>query len=129
MQPRWQPRRSTPFEVRALPPLSPAFFVRHYPPRSHGRQRRQAPRALSGRGLDGKRCGREEGRGSYHQSERILSMSAKHTPGPWGVVGITQMATGMGYYSVCTNEGEVEVCTLRNRPLGDARKSVVKGKN
>jgi len=48
-------------------------------------------------------------------------MSAKHTPGPWGVVGITQMATGMGYYSVCTNEGEVEVCTLRNRPLGDAR--------
>lgn len=44
----------------------------------------------------------------------------KHTPGPWYLVGITGMASGMGYYAV-TSDGEVEICALRDRPIGDAR--------
>ena len=45
--------------------------------------------------------------------------TTKHAPGPWRVVGITQMATGMGYYSIVTADGAV-VCDMRNRPISDA---------
>lgn len=53
----------------------------------------------------------------YENIRKALAMGP--TPGPWGVAGITSVGSGMGYYSVATADGTA-ICTLRDRPAGDA---------
>ena len=53
----------------------------------------------------------------YEKIRKALAMEP--TPGPWRVVGITSVGSGMGYYSVATTDDTI-ICTLRDRPPGDA---------
>lgn len=53
----------------------------------------------------------------YENIRQALAMGP--TPGPWGVAGITSVGSGMGYYSVATTDDTI-ICTLRDRPSGDA---------
>src|SRR5690606_15681516 len=53
----------------------------------------------------------------YEKIRDALAM--RPTPGPWRVAGITSVGSGMGYYSVATTDDTI-ICTLRDRPSGDA---------
>lgn len=53
----------------------------------------------------------------YAHIREALAMGP--TPGPWGVAGITSVGSGTGYYSVATTDDTI-ICTLRDRPSGDA---------
>ena len=45
-----------------------------------------------------------------------------HTPGPWTWAGVTQCATGLGFYSVGPDyDPNGSICRLDNQPAGNAR--------